>query len=149
LHQSNQGQAAKEMSWNRSIIGQASLMQVNNNSFGMLFSFLGVAVYVADEVVNNLSEGGIEIRVDKAARLFHTLDPLPFRERDLAKDAEEFIIGLAREIPKGRPITIVVHLPKAEVRAACSAMRITILRTVQRMRPTICGSYFGSGAIRL
>ena len=40
----------------------------------------------------------IELRVDNIAQLFHTLDPFPFRERDLDKEAEEFIVGWAREL---------------------------------------------------
>ena len=38
----------------------------------------------------------IELRVDKIAQLFHSLDPYPFRERDLDKDAEDYIVGWAR-----------------------------------------------------
>ncbi len=56
----------------------------------------------------------IEVRIDTIAQLFHTLDPYPFRERDLDKDAEEFIVGWARELPRDQPLTIVVHLPDAE-----------------------------------
>jgi hypothetical protein len=56
----------------------------------------------------------IELRVDKIAQLFHTLDPFPFRERDLDREAEEFIVGWARELPTGRAIRIIIHLPQAE-----------------------------------
>jgi hypothetical protein len=63
----------------------------------------------------------IEIQTDKVARLFHTLDPLPFRERDLDREAEEFIVGWARELPKAAPIEIVVHLPPAEAEGAQAA----------------------------
>jgi hypothetical protein len=56
----------------------------------------------------------IEIRVDKVAQLFHTLDPFPFRERDLDREAEEFIVGLARELPRSQPIKIIVHVPATE-----------------------------------
>jgi hypothetical protein len=56
----------------------------------------------------------IELRVDNVAQLFHTLDPFPFRERDLDEEAEEFIVGWAREPAADRVITIVVHLPEAE-----------------------------------
>jgi len=35
----------------------------------------------------------IELRVNEIAQLFHTLDPFPFRERDLDREAEEFIVG--------------------------------------------------------
>jgi hypothetical protein len=60
----------------------------------------------------------IEIQVDQVARLFHTLDPLPFRERDLDREAEEFIVGWARELPSSAPIRIIVHLPAAEAESA-------------------------------
>lgn len=56
----------------------------------------------------------IEVRVERIAQLFDTLDPLPFRERDLDKDAEEFIVGWARELPAGRPIQLRLHMPAAE-----------------------------------
>ncbi|MDE2182664.1 MAG: hypothetical protein KGJ78_06540 [Alphaproteobacteria bacterium] len=63
----------------------------------------------------------IEVRVERIAQLFDTLDPVPFRERDLDKDAEEFIVGWARELPGGRPIAMRLHVPKAE--AASEAAR--------------------------
>ena len=57
----------------------------------------------------------IEVRVEKIAQLFDTLDPFPFPERDLDKDAEEYIIGWARELPRHQPISIIVHLPESEM----------------------------------
>jgi hypothetical protein len=59
--------------------------------------------------------GAIEVRVEGLAHLFDTLDPLPFRERDLDKDAEEFIVGWARELPHNAPLKIVIHAPPAEL----------------------------------
>src|ERR1700738_3764845 len=56
----------------------------------------------------------IEIRIEKIAQLFHSLDPFPFREKDLDKDVEEFIVGWARELPPDKPLRIVVHLPETE-----------------------------------
>ena len=35
----------------------------------------------------------IELRIEDVSQLFHTLDPFPFRERDLDKEAEEFIVS--------------------------------------------------------
>lgn len=55
----------------------------------------------------------IELRIDKIAQIFHTLDPFPFRERDLDKEAEEFIVGWAGELSPDRAIRIVIHLPEA------------------------------------
>ena len=56
----------------------------------------------------------IELRVDNIAQLFHTLDPFPFRERDLDREAEEYIVGWARELPRDQPIRIIVYLPADE-----------------------------------
>ena len=57
----------------------------------------------------------IEIRIESIAQLFHSLDPSPFHERDLDKDAEEFIVSWARELPAGRPFKVVVHLPEEQI----------------------------------
>ena len=56
-------------------------------------------------------DNSIELRVDEIAQLFHTLDPFPFRERDLDREAEDFIAGWARELPVDQTIKIVVHFP--------------------------------------
>ena len=56
----------------------------------------------------------IELRVEDISQLFHTLDPFPFRERDLDKEAEEFIVSWARELPRDRSLRIVVHLPEPQ-----------------------------------
>lgn len=63
---------------------------------------------------SNASPDAIELRVETIAQLFHTLDPFPFREKDLDKEAEEYIVGWARELPTGQPIRIVVHFPETE-----------------------------------
>lgn len=60
----------------------------------------------------------IELSVQEIAQLFETLDPYPFLQRDLDKDAEEFIVGWARELPRDHALRIVVHLPKAEAETA-------------------------------
>lgn len=56
----------------------------------------------------------IALRVRTIAQLFNSLDPSPFRERDLDVHAEEFLVGWARELPHGAPFTIVVELPPEE-----------------------------------
>ena len=62
----------------------------------------------------NQTDKSIEIRVDQVSQLFDSLDPFPFRERDLDSDAEEYIVGWARELPRDRPLEIMIHLPEAE-----------------------------------
>lgn len=55
--------------------------------------------------------GLIELRLRDSAQLFNTLDPFPFRQRDLSAEAERFIVEWAQELPKQQPIGIVIHLP--------------------------------------
>ena len=52
----------------------------------------------------------IELRLHDGAQLFNTLDPFPFREGDVAADAERYIVEWAQELPKDEPISIVIHL---------------------------------------
>lgn len=52
----------------------------------------------------------IEVRVENISQLFDTLDPFPFPERDLDSDAEEYIVGWARELPQDQPIKLIVHV---------------------------------------
>lgn len=56
----------------------------------------------------------IELRVDDIAQLFHTLDPFPFRERDLDREVEDYIVSWARELPASQPLTILIHHPDTE-----------------------------------
>ena len=56
----------------------------------------------------------VEIQLDKIAQLFDTLDPQPFRERDLDRDAEEFIVDWAQELPRRRQLCLRIHLPESE-----------------------------------
>src|SRR5690348_17991594 len=54
----------------------------------------------------------IEVHVAELNQLFNAIDPAPFRERDLDPDAEEFIVGWAREIPADMSLALVVHLDR-------------------------------------
>ena len=52
----------------------------------------------------------IELRLRELKQLFNSMDPSPFRERDLDGDAEEFIESWAQEFPADAPLTLCVHL---------------------------------------
>lgn len=67
-----------------------------------------------NERTREATDTSIEIRVNHVAQLFHTLDPYPFREKDLAEEAEDYIVDWAREMPGNRSIRIVVHIPDTE-----------------------------------
>jgi hypothetical protein len=69
---------------------------------------------MSDPAVSTGSQARIAVRISSVSQLFNSLDPFPFQERDLDKDAEEFIVGWARELPRDQPIHIVLHLPAAE-----------------------------------
>jgi hypothetical protein len=71
----------------------------------------------------------IELRVNEIGQLFQSLDPSPFRERNLDKEAEEYILSWARELPKNHPIKIIVHLPEREAQSkAASELREAFAR---------------------
>ncbi len=56
----------------------------------------------------------IAVRAHTIGQLFNSLDPSPFREKDLDAGVEEFVVGWVRELPKAAAFTIVVHLPPEE-----------------------------------
>jgi hypothetical protein len=60
----------------------------------------------------------IEIRIRDLAQLFNSLDPSPFHDRDLDQDAEEYIVGWARELPSHAALQLVIHLPAEEAAKA-------------------------------
>jgi|SRR5579871_624552 len=70
------------------------------------------------ETVPTPNSGLIALKVDKISQLFDTLDPFPFHERDLDRDAEDFIVGWARELPANKAIEIAVHIPASEGESA-------------------------------
>jgi len=58
-------------------------------------------------------EAIIELRLRDGAQLFNTLDPFPFRERDLSADAERYIVEWAEELPEQKPIGIAIKIDGA------------------------------------
>jgi hypothetical protein len=52
----------------------------------------------------------IEVHVSEVKQLFNSLDPTPFRERDLDPKAEEFITAWAREIHLDQPLGLRIHV---------------------------------------
>jgi hypothetical protein len=56
----------------------------------------------------------IEIAVKNVGQLFNSFDPSPFHEKDLDSDAEDYIVGAAREIGPHARLKLVLHLPADE-----------------------------------
>jgi hypothetical protein len=65
----------------------------------------------------------VEVRVAELRQLFNSMDPSPFRERDLDPQAEEFIVSWAREAPRGAPLQLVVHVDRLGEAAQAGALR--------------------------
>ena len=69
---------------------------------------------VRETAVRYASEDGvalIEIRLSSVHQLFNSLDPAPFREKDLDADAEEYITGAVNDFPLSAALKIVLYLP--------------------------------------
>ncbi len=60
----------------------------------------------------------IDVRISDLRQLFNSLDPSPFHEKDLDRDAEEYIVGWADEFPPGAALELVIHLPADQVEIA-------------------------------
>lgn len=82
----------------------------------------------------------IEIRLEAVDQLFSSLDPFPFRNRDLDKDAEEFIVDWARELKEKGPPAIVIHLPQAACGGADAVDIQDAIRRYFRYRADIMSS---------
>ena len=54
--------------------------------------------------------GRIELRLHNINQLFNSLDPSPFREKDLDAEAEDFIVSWAQELPRAEPLLLIIHL---------------------------------------
>jgi hypothetical protein len=52
----------------------------------------------------------LDLHVADVRQLFNSMDPLPFRERDLDPAAEDFIVDWARELGRRRPLALRVHV---------------------------------------
>lgn len=56
--------------------------------------------------------GLIEVKLTELNQLFNSMDPSPFHERDLDRNAEEFIVSWAQEHPQQNDLKLVVHLAR-------------------------------------
>lgn len=62
----------------------------------------------------------IDINLDSLDQLFNSLDPAPFRQKDLDTDAEDYIVGAIEDFPLHAQLKLVFHLPAPEVATAAS-----------------------------
>ncbi|HEY4382007.1 MAG TPA: hypothetical protein VGN01_16790 [Acidobacteriaceae bacterium] len=55
----------------------------------------------------------IRVHVAELRQLFNSIDPSPFRSRDLDPDAEEFIVGWAKDFGRTQRLALVVSIDRA------------------------------------
>ncbi len=80
---------------------------------------------VANMIAGSASTGGhsagdplppkcavIEVHVAELKQLFNSIDPSPFRNKDLDPKAEEFIVAWAKDLPGDAPLGLVVDLDR-------------------------------------
>jgi hypothetical protein len=63
----------------------------------------------------------IDVRVSDLRQLFNSLDPSPFHEKDLDRDAEEYIVGWADEVSPRAELELVVRLPPEQMETAAKS----------------------------
>jgi hypothetical protein len=88
-------------------------------------------VYSGDEIP--LDFHIIEVRIRNLRQLFDSLDPSPFIALDLDADAEQYIVGSAKEISSRLPLALAIHVSEPdgspeEARDAGEAIREHFIR---------------------
>lgn len=64
----------------------------------------------------------IEVRVRNIGQLFNSMDPSPFIEKELDAEAEEFIVGWAKELPPEADVTLAFHVVDLQDAATTQAL---------------------------
>jgi hypothetical protein len=64
----------------------------------------------------------LELYLADPRQMFNSMDPAPFRQRDLDPKAAEYIVDWAREAPKDQPLSLVVHLGQQAARGDDGSM---------------------------
>ena len=77
----------------------------------------------------------IEVHISELQQIFNSLDPTPFRKRDLDPNAEAFIADWAREKHGDAPLGLLIHVD----REVASAEQISTVQSAVR-------EYFGDRA---
>jgi hypothetical protein len=66
--------------------------------------------------------GELNLYLAETRQLFDSMDPAPFRERDLDPKAEAYVVDWAREAPARVPLRLVVHLGRETATEGTAAM---------------------------
>ena len=69
------------------------------------------------------SPGAIDVRVNRLAQLFDSMDPSPFHEKSLDAAAHRYILECALEHTPGEPLRLRLHLPHSSESETSGASR--------------------------
>jgi hypothetical protein len=69
---------------------------------------------------NKVDAVAVELRLDRLARLYNSLDPSPFREKELDAAVDAYIIGYAEDLG-GKPMRLAVLMAEQELRQTQAA----------------------------
>jgi len=64
----------------------------------------------------------LELHFAELRQLFNSMDPAPFRERDLDPKAQDYIVDWAREVSASRPMALVVRVDSQTVTPEAASM---------------------------
>jgi hypothetical protein len=81
----------------------------------------------------------IKVYVRELDQLFDSMDPSPFHEKDLDRNAHEYIVGAATEMSAGEPAALLVYLEKPaglpdEAQCLGEAIRVYFARRADQAR---------------
>ena len=68
----------------------------------------------AKPVADKVEAVAVELHLDQISRLYNSLDPAPFHEKELDAAAEDYIVGSAEDLG-GRAMRLVIMLPDSEL----------------------------------
>ena len=76
----------------------------------------------------------LELHLGEMRQIFNSMDPAPFRERDLDPKATDYIVDWAEEAPKDQPLALRVHLSREPASAGDAALLGDAVREYFRRR---------------
>ncbi len=79
----------------------------------------------------------LDLYLSDTRRLFNSMDPAPFRERDLDPEAAAYIVEWAEDLPAAQPLGLVVHLGSSPAAATEEAIVRDSVRDYFRQRAAV------------
>ncbi|TAJ89630.1 hypothetical protein [Reyranella sp.] len=81
----------------------------------------------ANHIAHKVDAAAVELRLDRISRLYNSLDPSPFQEKELDAAADDYIVGSAEDLGS-RPMRLIIFLPEDELVRSEAAHVATSIR---------------------